>query len=679
MTMTTAPVLQASCSICTHAQDAECEGGQRPIAEVLRDIVSGKWASEVDAIHALLDFDEEEVAAAKRRLPGALFSGTFSRRAKASLIARTGVLCVDLDGKSNMDTLPDSDGIAAVKAVLAESPHVAAAFVSPSGTGLKVLVHVDTARSHDECFAACDRYFAAYGLTIDPACKDVSRLCFVSHDANAYIATRTTALDCSPASTETTYTLPAADLKPGDDFNLRGEGEVRELLRAHGWKQHGPSGRYWTRPGKSSGVSASLGCIKGGGFHCFTSNAAPFEGDKSYSLFGVFAVLECNGDFRAASSKLRSRGFGAERSKPLSSPGSTLPPATEGTEPKPAGTPEPKPRSKSIAELVLPDASKKDTVNLLGDGFLRRGQAGLLAAPTGIGKSVIGLQSAFCWACGRDFFGIKPQKPLRVLLVQSENDEEDLAEMREGIFGGIVFDPDEREAIFENVRVIRSFKSGAAFVRDITPDVVDFKPDLLLGDPLFAFAGVDLSKDQAAVSAFLRELVQPFVIEHNCGLIFTHHTNKPPSGKEHGNWAAGDFAYVGSGHSELANFHRFVIAVRSLGSATVFEVRIGKRWKRAGIVAEDGRPTDRFLIQHSDRGICWIPATQQDVDRTADGKKQKSKGGRPPKLTPTMLKDYLDFHKLAEVTRKNRGDIAMHFGVGVSTVSDVWKLLNEKE
>lgn len=394
MTMTCAPVLQASCSICTHAQDAECEGGQHPIADVLRDIVSGRWASEVDAIHALLDFDEEEVAAAKRRLPGALFSGTFSRRAKASLIARTGILCVDLDGKSNMDTLPDPTGISAVKGVLAESPHVAAAFVSPSGTGLKVLVHVDTARSHDECFAACERYFAAYGLTIDPACKDVSRLCFVSHDANAYIATRTTALDCSPEKSETTYTLPAADLKPGDDFNLRGDGDVRELLRAHGWKQHGPSGKYWTRPGKSSGVSASLGCIKGGGFHCFTSNAAPFEGDKSYSLFGVFATLECNGDFRAASGKLRGRGYGADRQKPLSSPALPPPPATEGTEPQPAGTPAMSEDEKILAMLAArqfdPDAEPPPTVpvfTLAGICISTAGNLTAITAQAKVGKS----------------------------------------------------------------------------------------------------------------------------------------------------------------------------------------------------------------------------------------------------------------------------------------------------
>lgn len=350
MTMTTAPVLQASCSICTHAQDAECEGGQRPIADVLADIVSGRWAAEVDQIRVTFDLaGKDGVDSFKKSLPGAIFAGTFSHRKAAALKARSGVLCVDLDHSDNPEALADPSCIADVKQLVSESPHVAAAFVSPTGTGLKVLVHIDTARTHRECFDAVERYFAAYGLKIDPACKDVSRLCFVSHDANAYVAEKTAALDCSPASTETTYTLPAAELSPADDYDLRGD--FPDLLRKHGWKQHGASGRYWTRPGKSSGVSASWGCVPGR-FYVFTSNAAPLEAGHLYRPWHVFAHLEHGGDFSKAVGALRRNGFGADRPKPLSSPGSTLPPATEGTEPQPAGTPAMSEDEKILAMLA---------------------------------------------------------------------------------------------------------------------------------------------------------------------------------------------------------------------------------------------------------------------------------------------------------------------------------------
>lgn len=271
-----------------------------------------------------------------------------------------------------------------------------------------------------------------------------------------------------------------------------------------------------------------------------------------------------------------------------------------------------------IMEIPAADTARRATVNLLGNGFLRRGQGGLVNGPTGIGKSVAFTQAAFCWACGRDFFGIRPEHPLVVLLVQSENDDEDLAEMRDGILAGLEFTAEERDLIRKNVFAVRSFKSGLDWLREIEPLVVKHHPDILLADPLFAYAGVDVAKDQPGLSAFLRELVQPFIIKHACGIIFAHHTNKPPSGKEKPNWQAGDYAYAGSGHNELANWPRFVAVLRSLGSRTVFELRIGKRAKRAGICDANGKPTDRVLIQHADTGISWHTATDQDLARTVE-------------------------------------------------------------
>ncbi len=271
-----------------------------------------------------------------------------------------------------------------------------------------------------------------------------------------------------------------------------------------------------------------------------------------------------------------------------------------------------------IMEMLAADAAHRLAVNLLGEGFLRRGQGGLVNGPTGIGKSVAFTQAGFCWACGRDFFGIRPERPLVVLLVQSENDEEDIVEMRDGILAGLELTAEERELIRKNVFTARSFKSGLEWLREIEPLMVKHRPDILLADPLFAYAGVDVAKDQPGLSAFLREMVQPFIIKHRCGIIFAHHTNKPPSGKDKSTWQAGDFAYAGSGHNELANWPRFVAVLRSLGSRTVFELRIGKRWKRAGICDTNGQPIDRVLVQHSNTGICWKTATDQDLARTVE-------------------------------------------------------------
>ncbi len=100
-------------------------------------------------------------------------------------------------------------------------------------------------------------------------------------------------------------------LRPGDDYNERGD--VEELLREHGWEEVGERGDviHWKRPGKSEeGLSATFGIGGTRLFYVFSSNAAPFENDKAYTPFAVYALLEYEGDFSAAASELSRQGYG---------------------------------------------------------------------------------------------------------------------------------------------------------------------------------------------------------------------------------------------------------------------------------------------------------------------------------------------------------------------------------
>lgn len=73
-----------------------------------------------------------------------------------------------------------------------------------------------------------------------------------------------------------TAARPANGLRPGDDFNQRGD--VRTVLTRHGWALvRSGENEYWRRPGRSDGWSASL---RDGVFYVFSSNAAPFEPNR---------------------------------------------------------------------------------------------------------------------------------------------------------------------------------------------------------------------------------------------------------------------------------------------------------------------------------------------------------------------------------------------------------------
>ncbi len=142
--------------------------------------------------------------------------------------------------------------------------------------------------------------------------------------------------------------------------------------------------------------------------------------------------------------------------------------------------------------------------NLLGNRYLCRAGGLLLAAPTGIGKSVLSIQAAILWALGRGLFGIKPAKPLRVLIVQSENDDGDIAEIRDGVVAGLGLSPSEAAEAFSRINIVcESSATGAEFVGLVDALLTENPADLLIVDPLFAYLGDSVS-EQRAVSAFLR-------------------------------------------------------------------------------------------------------------------------------------------------------------------------------
>lgn len=281
---------------------------------------------------------------------------------------------------------------------------------------------------------------------------------------------------------------------------------------------------------------------------------------------------------------------------------------------------------------------------LLGNRFLCRGGGLLFVGTTGVGKSVLTLTFMIQFALGHAAFGIRPVSRLRSLIIQAENDDGDLAEMRNGIFEGLKLSPADREVAASNVLVVNeSTTTGVDFVNLCERLATQHKPDLMVVDPLFAYLG-DSVTDQRAVSGFLRNGLNPVLQRNHVGLFLVHHCNKPPSGTQRPDWRAGDLAYLGSGSAELANWARAMIALRSIGSHDVFELVFAKRGKRAGVVDADGNPVFSQYIKHSKSGICWEPASEEDLPGT----------GRPTQHTANDLLASLNGESLSAVEWQKR-------------------------
>ena len=255
---------------------------------------------------------------------------------------------------------------------------------------------------------------------------------------------------------------------------------------------------------------------------------------------------------------------------------------------EPVAPPPPPPAiARPLGELVR--SPQGDPNELLRYRYLCRGGGLLLVGPTGIGKSSLSMQFMLLWALGRDAFGIAPARPLKSLLIQAENDDGDLAEMRDGVRLGLGLKEEEARDAFANIIVCRedSLMSDDFFEHRVIPLLEQHKPDLLWIDPVLAYLGGE-ANSQKDVGRFLRNQLNPVINAIGCGCVLVHHTNKPPSGQEKSNWQAGDFAYLGSGSAEWANWARAVLVMRGVGSHSVFELRAGKRGPRLDWRSDDG-------------------------------------------------------------------------------------------
>lgn len=269
-------------------------------------------------------------------------------------------------------------------------------------------------------------------------------------------------------------------------------------------------------------------------------------------------------------------------------------------------TPPPDARSVLSYKAEFPDPEK----TLLGDRWLCVGQGALAVGPTGIGKSTSSMQQDICWSIGREAFGIKTSKPLRILVIQAENDSGDLHEMINGIILGLSLSEEEEELCGQNLIIAcEQERTGLGFIHGVLRPLLDkHRPDIVRIDPLMAFAGCDLT--QAAESArFLRNWINPLLKEFNCAAIIVHHTPKN-NNRDTSQYRASDWAYAGSGSADIVNWARAMLVIDPSKEDGKFRFIAAKRGSRIGWKSSKGENELKRWFKHSSGGICWEEAEE---------------------------------------------------------------------
>ena len=141
-------------------------------------IRTGKSRETVEKVRAARNKgEEEEQRKLKNMLPCICFSGTFETRKDSDLINHSGLVCLDFDKVGDPEV---------IKEKLKNDEYVHAAFISPSGDGIKVVVKIpDNELMHKKYFMGLMHHFEIDGF--DTSSKNVSRICFESYDPDIYV------------------------------------------------------------------------------------------------------------------------------------------------------------------------------------------------------------------------------------------------------------------------------------------------------------------------------------------------------------------------------------------------------------------------------------------------------------------------------------------------------------
>ncbi len=259
------------------------------------------------------------------------------------------------------------------------------------------------------------------------------------------------------------------------------------------------------------------------------------------------------------------------------------------------------------AQALLSEVDINDRSGvLLGvDRWMCKGFSAILHGPSGVGKSSLMMQMIIQCAVGMPVFGIPVARPLTSLVIQAENDDMDLAQMARGVCGGL----DISKADLKDKFIIYrdSIHTGRSFCDLARMRILKHKPDIVWVDPLLSYLGDDINK-QDAVSAFLRNGIQPILEETGVAWVWLHHEPKPsndPATRKR-KLTATEASYSMLGSSDITNWARTIMRLEEHGDG-VFCLRLTKRGGRAGV-------DPNIWLRHGEESIYWIACDPPEPD-----------------------------------------------------------------
>jgi AAA domain len=253
--------------------------------------------------------------------------------------------------------------------------------------------------------------------------------------------------------------------------------------------------------------------------------------------------------------------------------------------------------------------------SLAGNRWLSVEQGAFVVAPSGHGKSTLVIQLAACWSCGLSAFGIHPRRPLRILVIQSEDDDNDIIEMAM-LTDRLGLSQDQRDLVRKNTHLEWvNDVTGPEFFNVIDDFLTAFPADVLIINPYSAYQGGNIW-DDGLNNEFLRIRLSALLTKHRCGALVVHHTPKTQYQKiEELSWF--DWMYTMAGGSALTNWARGVMIMVPSPVPGTYKFIAAKRFEKIGWQDRE------YWFSHSvENGkFLWIPSSQAQIAGAKGGRR----------------------------------------------------------
>lgn len=280
---------------------------------------------------------------------------------------------------------------------------------------------------------------------------------------------------------------------------------------------------------------------------------------------------------------------------------------------------------RTLADLI--DVFVDPLTNLIGNRWLTKDGSLFVVAPSGHGKSSFCIQCMIHWALGRIAFGLKPSRPLRILMVESEDDDADNKAFVQ-VIRTMDLSQKDMDLLAQNTRIeFRRDLAGARFFEAIDAFLTQYPADLLIVNPLTGFCSADL-KDEVGMNDFLRNKLNKVMSDHGCAPMIVAHMPKGEVAKI-GDKEWYEWMYILSGCVTLTNWARAILVFIPSKTPGTYRFITAKRPSQSGWIKPE------YYFAHSKKNvkigpddfeiIQWLPATNEQVnDAVPEPKRRKT-------------------------------------------------------